>query len=54
MDEDLKALHETLKAAAESKATAHIGHKECQRAADAIQRTVDEAFDKDAQSNSKD
>jgi len=54
MDEHLKALHDTLKSAADSKSTAHIGHKEAAEGANAIQRAVDEAFDKDAQSNAKD
>lgn len=54
MDEDLKALHETLKSAAESNSTAHIRPNEAKRGADSIERVqqaVDEAFDKYAQRN---
>ena len=51
MDEPLKALHDTLQSAADNNSTAHIGPKEAAEGAKAIQRMVDEAFDKDAQSN---
>lgn len=51
MDEHLKALQDTLKAAADDNRNAIIRPKEAREGAEAIQRTVDEAFDKDAQSN---
>lgn len=54
MDEHLKALQDTLQHAADNKSTAHIGPKEAAEGAKAIQRVVDEAFDKDAQSNAAD
>lgn len=45
MDERLKALQDTLKAAADSNSTAHIGSKEAAEGAAAIQRVVDERLD---------